>query len=1015
MWVFLIAGVIAVFNMRQEVFPVAVLDTLEIQIEYRGATASEVETQVVQPIEQSIDALRDIHTIVSEIQTGGANIFVMLDEGANAQRTLDEIRSAVDGLSALPADLEAPTIIQVRDDGEDIELGFYGFQSRAEVHAFAEYARERLLSLPDVGQVEVDGAGEPEISIAVSPDRARLFGLSLREVAQRVQSASFELSGGSIRSATGEYGLATGLDRRHAHEFADITMIESPSGSSLTLSQIATIEDGFRPYGKRYRINGSLGVMMNIFGSGGASPGEVSESVRNLLAEIEDQMPVGGAVIFDDDAKSFADRVGILADSALIGLALVLVLLFLVLEARVAFWVAVGLPVAMLGGVALFALTPYTINFISVFAFIIVIGVVVDDAVVIGESIYSAMQSGLSPIDAAADTLSRFSTAITLAIATNIIAFTPIFFMPGELGLFLLAIPVVTTCVFIISLVEALWILPAHLAYSRDFRRFTGRRQQWVQARFEALRENYFVPWAITCLGNRGLVIAVGLLMALGIVSWVVSGRVPISLQPAFESEQVSVIYALNPGASDEQVDQTAQEIEVLGQEVLYLLGDADDIKGTYVQLGAPASHQGSVTFSLVPPGERAFTTGEFAQRWRDLIGQPAKLTQLSVDYLQGPGDGRDLTLEIAHADSLVSKEAAEALVRKLGEIAGVGQISYSGNAFRSEVRFELTDAGRALGFDETEISSRLRAQLDGLEATRLTRGADEVRVMVRGQHSDEGVLPDLSGLILTASDGRQAALGDIARIKWERGAVQVRRINGQRIERVEASIDRRLTSKSLVEDLVSDELLPQLEADFPGLTTWDEAIDTDEDAETESGLLLATVGVFAAIFVLIGAYARSLRHSAILLSSIPLCATGALLGHILLGIELSAASFLGVLALGGLVINAGLLLHLRYTEGLRAGELPKSAMIAAVRDRFRPIVLSSVTTLVGLAPLMLTTSIQAAAMRPIAVSVGFGMLFSIPVMLLLLPCIVVALERKADVTEEPSALRSDQGGEVTI
>jgi len=1010
MWVFLIGGVIAVFNMRQEVFPTAILDTIEIRAEYRGATASEVAAQVVQPMEQSIDTLRDIRTIVSEIQSGGANIFVMLDDGADSQRTLDEIRSAIDGLNSLPADLEPTTIIQVRDDGEDIELGFYGFQSREELHVFSELARERLLNLPAVGQVEVDGAGEPEIAVRVSPDRARLFGISLRDVMERIRRASFELSGGAIRSSTGEYGLAIGLDRRYAHEFGDIAIVESPTGVPLTLSQIASVENGFRPHGKRYRINGSLGVMMNVFGSGTATPGEVSESVRTLLAEMESEMPAGGAVIFDDDAKSFADRVGILANSALIGLALVLVLLFLVLEARVAFWVTVGLPVAMLGGVALFAMTPYTVNFVSIFAFIIVIGVVVDDAVVIGESIYSNMQSGMSPLDSAADTLSRFSTPITLAIATNIIAFTPIFFMPGQLGLFLLAIPVVTTCVFAISLIEALWILPAHLAYGRQRKPETGRKQRRVQELFERLRENYFVPWTESCLTNRGLVIAVGLLIAVSIVSWVASGRVPISLQPAFESEQVSAIYALNPGASDHQVDEMADEIERLGRQVLQSLGDEEDIKGIYMQLGSPVSHQGSVTFSLVQPGDRPFTAGEFAEQWRDLIGQPAKLTQLSIDYLQGPGDGRDLTIEIAHADSTVSRRAAESLVRQLQEIAGVGQISYSGNAFRSEVRFELTTSGRALGFDESEISSRLRAQLDGLEATRLTRGTHEVRVMIRGDHGDDKVLPDLSGLILTSSGGRQAALGDIAKIHWERGAVQLRRINGQRIERVEATIDRRVISKGLVEDLVSDDLLPALEAQYPGLTTWDEAIDTDEDAETESGLMLATIGVLAAIFVLISAYVRSLRHSALLLATLPLSATGALLGHILLGIELSAASFMGLLALGGLVINAGLLLHLRYTEALHTGASPEAAMVSAVRDRFRPIVLTSVTTLVGLAPLMLTTSIQAAALRPLAVSVGFGMLFSIPVILLLLPCIVVSLERGRTSESGHTQLKNDGG-----
>ncbi len=991
MWVFLAGGVVAVLNMRQEVFPNAILDTIEIRAEYRGATASEVEVQVVQPMEQSINTLRDIHMVVSEVRAGGTDIFVMLDDGADAQRTLDEIRSAIDGLNTLPADLDPPTIIQVREDGGEMDIGFYGFESQADVHAFAQVARERLLALPAVGQVNVEGAGEPEITVRVSPERTRLFGVSLTEVGERIRRASFELSGGAIRSETGEYGLATGLDRRFAHDFGEVAIVESPSGVPLTLAEVATVEDGFRPHGKRYRINGSLGVLMTIYGSGDATPGAVSGTVRELLAEIDAELPDGGYVVFDDDARSYADRVGILADSALMGLGMVLVLLFLVLEARVAFWVAVGLPVAMLGGVAVFALTPFTINFVSIFAFVIVIGVVVDDAVVIGEAIYSGIQSGQTPIDAAADTVTRFSGAITLAILTNMIAFAPIFFMPGELGLFLLAIPVVTICVFAISLVEALWILPAHLAHGRQRSAAVSRGR--VQVLFERARERHFVPWVAACLANRGLVIATGLVIAAAIVSWVMSGRVPVSLQPGFESQQVSAIFALNPGASDRQVDDMAAAIERLGFEALAALGSEADIEGVHMEMGAPVSHQGAVTFTLVESARRTFTAGDFAELWRDGIGQPVELTQLAVDYLTGPGDGRDLAIELAHADPQVSREAAEHLVRQLREIVGVGQISYSGNAFRSEVRFELTAAGRALGFDESEISSRLRAQLDGLEATRLTRGSDEIRVMIRGDLTTSGVLPDLNGLVLTSSEGRQVALGDIATIRWERGAVQLRRIDGQRIERVEATVDQRVASKGLIEELVSDTLLPQLEVEFPGLTTWDEAIDTDEDAETAAGLMLATVAVLVAIFVLIGGYARSMRHGAVLLAAIPLSATGALLGHLVLGVGLSAATFLGVLALGGLVINAGLLLHLRYVEARREGESAEDAMIHAVRDRFRPIVLSSVTTLVGLAPLIFSASIQAAALRPVAISVGFGMLFSIPVILVLLPCIIVALE----------------------
>ena len=988
MVVFIAGGIVAALTMRQEVFPTMVRDTVLIEAEYRGATASEVEAQVVQPMEQSINTLLDIHTVVSEVQAGGASIFVMLTDGAELQRTQDEIQSAIEGISSLPTDLDPPKVTRARDAGDAMEFAFYGFESRAELHTFARTARARLLALDTVGQVEIEGAGEPEISVWISPETTRLLGLSLSDVADSIQRATFELSGGAIRSTTGEYGLSTGLDRRHAHEFGDIAVVESAAGMPLTLKDVGRIESGFLPHGKRFRINGSMGVLVTVYGTAHATPGEISVTVRALLDEIAAEIPEGGVLIFDDDAKSYDDRVSILLDSAMIGLVLVLILLFLVLEARVALWVAVGLPVALLGGAMLFSLTPYTINFISIFGFVIVIGVVVDDAMVIGESIYAGIESGMAPVAAARSTLDRFSGAITLAIVTNIIAFMPIFFMPGELGLFLLAIPVVTTCVFIVSLIEALWILPAHLAHGRRRDSVVGRERKRLQVLFDKLRDDHFVPFVAMCLANRAWVIVIGLSIAGAVFSWVASGRTPIALQPAFESPQISVMFALDPGASDLQVDDMAAEIERLGLEAVRSLGSDADLLGVHMALGTPASHQGEVFFTLADPEDRAFTTGALAELWRDRIGQPAKLAQLSIDFQQGPGDGRDLTIELAHGDNRISRQAAEELVRDLREVPGVGQISYSGNAFRSEVRFELNATGRALGFDEATISRQLRAQLDGLEAARLTRGTEEVRVMIRGEHEGSRILPELDNLILTSAAGRQAALGDIATIRWERGAVQLRRINGQRIERVEATIDTRVVSVEQVEDLVSDVLLPGLEADFAGLKTWDEAIDTDEDAETASNLLIATVAVMAAIFVLIGGYTGSLRDGSLILLSIPLSAAGALLGYLVL-----AATFLGVLALGGLVINTALLLRVRYNEGRVSGMDPEAAMLVAVRDRFRPILLSSVTTLVGLAPLIFNNSVHAQAMQPVAISIGFGMLFSIPVILILLPAIVVALE----------------------
>ena len=333
MWVLVISGLIALMTMRQEVFPTAVLDTIEIKAEYRGATASTVESQVVLPIEQSINTLRDIKTVVSKVGTGSASIFIMLESSADVQRALDEIRSAVDGLSALPVDLEPPTIIQIRDDGEDIELGFHGFATPEGLRRFSELVRQRLLALPAIGQVAVEGVAEPEITVRVIPELARVYGLSLDAIAMKIRAASFERSGGVIRSFSGEYGLSSGLDRQFAHEFEGIAVIDSSTGAPLSLGEIAEIENGFRPGGKRFRINGSPGFMMNIFGAGDSTPQEVSSSVRDLISEIQADMPSGGAIIFDDDAKSYADRVGILTNSAMIGLVLVLLLLFLVLEA----------------------------------------------------------------------------------------------------------------------------------------------------------------------------------------------------------------------------------------------------------------------------------------------------------------------------------------------------------------------------------------------------------------------------------------------------------------------------------------------------------------------------------------------------------------------------------------------------------------------------------------------------------------------------------------------------------
>jgi multidrug efflux pump subunit AcrB len=1011
--VLLLGGGMRACQIKQEVFPEFTLDLIVINVPYPGASPAEVESGVLQAVEEavrSIDGVKEVRSTAIE-NFGVVTIELLL--GTPAQEALDEAKSAVDRITSLPEQAEKPVIFRAKNRFQVISLVLFGEQSELALRRLAERARDELLQDPRITTVELAAIRPYEISIEIPEETLRRYGLTIDQIAAIIRASSVELPAGAIKTRGGEVLVRTSARRDRAIEYEDVIVVSRPDGTTVRLGELAAIRDGFAETDSSATFNGKPAVMVNVYRIGEQKPTEVAEAVKDYQVRLAASLPPGVEVATWFDGSEFLQgRIDLLSRNAKLGLILVLLILGLFLEVRLAFWVTIGIPASFLGAMLLLPAFDVSINMISLFAFILVLGMVVDDAIVIGEAIYARRQEGVGRIQAAIFGVRQMAVPVVFAILTTIIAYTPLLFVPGASGKFFRQIPIVVILTLLISLVEALLILPAHLAASKESKGgvfgWIDRQQQRFGRFLERFIEGVYVPTLHWALRRRYLTFAIALAMLLGTCGVVGGGHLKFTFMPQIESDVIVASVELPFGAPVERTRAIEARIVAAAQEVLAETGGPAISRGLFSQIGAAGmlggggprgpsggdsgGHLAETAIYLVPIDQRQVSAAEFARRWRARLGELPGVERLSMNFETASSGGKPIAIELSHGDDRALEAAARDLAGRLEAFTGVYDIDSGFTGGKPQLDLELKPEARALGLTELELARQVRAAYFGAEAARQQRGRDEVRTFVRLPLDERESEYGFEQMIIRTPAGGEMPLGQAAEVRRGRSYTSIERINGRRAVTVTAMVDQTVANAQEINADLMKTVLPALVEDHPRLS-WSFGGEQKQQAEIFGSLKENGILALLAIFGLLAIVFRSYVQPAIIMSAIPFGFIGAVVGHILFGYHLSLMSMMGLVALMGVVVNDALVYIDAVNEFRREGHDIWTATVVGGARRFRPILLTSLTTFGGLMPMLLETSLQARFLIPMAISLGCGVLFATFTTLLLVPALYLIVE----------------------
>ena len=1010
MLIFLVAGLVIMTNIKQEVFPEFTVDQIRVSVPYPGASPEEVEQGIILSIEDVVRGLDGVKKVTATASEGRATVKIELLDGVNADNVLQDVVNEIDGIQSFPELAEEPIISLAEIRNQVVTVLVHGNLEEQVLRDVAERVRDELLQRPGVTLVELGLARPREIAIEVPQRHLRAYDLTLNRIAREIGEAAIELPGGGVKTPGGEVLLRTQERRDFGREYADIPVVSTPDGGTITVGDLATISDGFEDVDREAYFNGQRAIQVKVFRVGRETPRSVSANVRAYLEELRPELPDGiGLAVWNDESEIYQDRMNLLLKNAFLGLILVLLLLGLFLDLKLAFWVTVGLPVSIIGSFLFLPFTDVSLNMISLFAFIVTLGIIVDDAVVAGEIIYQKREQGLPLVPAAIAGAREIAGPITFAVLTNIAAFLPLFFVPGEIGNLIRQIPSVVVAVLVVSLVESLFVLPAHLAHTRDLSGFwktLDRPRQWFSHAMKHFIRERYQPFLRMAIANRWLTVAVGLALLILTAGIVAGGHIPFSFLPAIDSEIITAQATLPYGAPMEQSRRVLHRLADSAKVAIAELGGEAALRGIYAQIGAPLMHRGQgqasttpgshivgVQVFLVPADQREFSGGDFHNAWRAAIGTIPGLESLAFKAEVGPTGGLPIDIQLAHRSRAILETAAQELAEALSGYAGVTDIDDGVSLGKPQLNFRITPEARNLGLNATALARQVRGAFYGVEALRQQRGRNEVKVMVRLPESERRSAFTIEQLILLTEQGGEISLAEAAEIDVGRAYTKINRREGRRIVAVTADIDDQIANANrIIGELAANEL-EALTKKYPGLTY---SLEGEQSSEQESLSALAS-GFPLALLLIYGLLAipfRSYVQPLIVMLAIPFSFIGAVGGHLLLGYGLSIVSLVGMVALAGVVVNDSLVL-IAATNRLRdEQQVPlHDAVIHGAMNRFRPIVLTSLTTFFGLAPMIFETALQARFLIPIAISLGFGLLFGTVIILVIVPTVYLIVE----------------------
>ncbi len=994
----LVGGFIFAMNIKQEVFPEFELDIVTIGVSYPGSSPEEVEQGIVLAIEEGVRGIVGVEEVTSMAREGGASITAEIEENADAQRVYQDIRQEVDRIRTLPDGTEEPDISLATRRRDVMDLNLYGDADEWVLREVAEQVRDQLLQHPGVTQVDINPERRYEVSIEIPQDNLRAYDLTLDRVAEILRRRSVEVPGGSVRTESGEILMRMKERRDWAKEFEEIPIVTSPDGTELRVRDLGTVRDTFEESYYLQEYNGHPSVALDVYRVGKQTPISVSDAVRTQLELVRQTLPDGIHIdIRDDDSEIYRQRLELLLKNGFMGLALVMIIMTIFLEYKLAFWVTMGIPISFLGAFLFLPWVDVTINMISMFAFIVALGIVVDDAIVVGENIFEYRQRGMSPLAAAIQGARDVATPVTFSIITNVAAFSPLLFVPGFMGKIWQVIPMVVSTVFIISLIESVFILPAHLAHSKResatrFGGFVHRQQERLSGFISRVIQKVFGPFLDLALSFRYATAAIAVAILLLVGAYVMSGRIGMVMMPRVESDQADAVAVLPYGSPMSRLidvrDRLVGAFDDLTEEAKRE-SDQQLVKGVRALI---RDNEVRVTGYLTEPGVRPLSTTEVSQRWRDKVGRIEGLEYLRFQSDRGgPGSGSSLTVELAHRRIDVLDRASEELAAKLELFANTKDIDDGYTPGKQQLDFKMLPEGRSLGLTAGDVARQLRSSFYGREAIRQQRGRNEIRVMVRLPKAQRVSEYDIESFIVRTDDGKDVPLRQVATVERGRAYTTINRRDGRRTVSVTADVVPESDTDQVIRSL-KETTLPELVAKYPGLSF---SFQGKQESMRESMTVLRNGFIIAmmVIYICLGIPFRSYIQPMIVMLAIPFGIVGAVMGHIAMGYSLSIISMMGIIALSGVVVNDALVLIDYANRNQRSGLNPHDAILNAGIRRFRPIVMTTITTFGGLAPMIFETSRQARFLIPMAISLGYGILFATVITLVIVPCFYLIIE----------------------
>ncbi|MGV6852532.1 MAG: efflux RND transporter permease subunit [bacterium] len=1026
MVVILVAGISQAFTIQKQTFPDFKLNRVQVTVPLPGASPEDVEEGIVLKVEEAIQDIEGITKLNSTASEGFANITAEIDNSYDLDNVLNEIKMRVDGIFTFPEQAEKPTVSRVSFRRSVIWLSVYGDTSIRTLQEYAQQLKDELIRLDEVSAARVVGARAYEISIEIPEETLHEYKLTLNEIASKIRLSSLDLPGGTIKTEGGDIRIRTKGKAYWGEEFSNIIIRQNRDGTRIMLGDIATVNDGFAETSGGAFFDGQQAINLEVTSTGDDNDIDVSNAVKTYLEKNASQVPEGIKVAsWGDSSFYLKGRLNMMLTNLFYGAVLVFIILTLFLRLKMAFWVMVGIPISFLGALWLMPSPPFdiNINLLSLFAFIMVLGIVVDDAIIIAESIYTETKKHGHTMDNVIRGAQKVAMPATFGVLTTIAAFAPMLFLESQISVFFKSIGAVVVLALLFSLIESKLILPTHLAHMKikPIKKnpgLFGKTLQFCAQGMENFANHTYARWLDRALEYRYVTMSVFAGILFVTVGLFTGGFIHWNLFPNVPNDFPQANLTMQDGTPASQTKLALARIEKAAHRVEkeYQQDHPDDKKMiNHFLWFVNSDTSGGVVAELSKAEQRSMDTFQFVDKWRKYTGEIPGMKDLSFQAGTNAGGGAPLNFRLTGSNSKNLELAANELSKRLATYDGVFDIQSTVSSGTEEIKISLKPSAENLGLTQSVLAQQVRQAFFGAEAQRIQRGRDEVKVMVRYPKQERHSLASLQNMWIRTQTGDEIPLSEVAELKFDKSYTSINRVNQQRSVNISADIDsERVESGKLVRDISSKDI-PEILKRYPGVH-YKLAGASLEQKKMISEIMWSFLAALFLIYGLIAIPLKSYAKPVVVMSAIPFGIVGAIIGHLLLGKAASMMSAFGIIALAGVVVNDSLVMVDFINRGQSEGMKRYNAVKHAGIQRFRAIVLTSLTTFVGVVPIYFETSLQAQFIIPMAISLGFGILFATVITLFLIPSLyLIAADIKGIfATKKPKSKNSQTAEQTT-